>query len=861
MVEVALVVMLSAVKAADLPPGAVLRLGDARWRAGGPVLDLALSPDGTRFVTARRSDFYEVTVTVWDADTGRAGRSGVVNVELYRRVAWGPGGAAAVVWRADPAGPGQKLGTLSPDDFRVWDFADPKAAPPPLLPTAFGGIGCGSRPGFVDADRPAGGPEFPGFAPSPDGSRVAAVRKGPLGTYRVDVFESKPTDSAARLTRVRALDPVAGDPGALLLSPGGRTVVGFRRDRYGRRVVEARAWDVATGKAGAAFPCSAEAREAALSPDGRTLAVAGYGGVSLLDPMTGGKRAVVAAPAEPDDPSPSCDRVAYFPDGARVVAASGPRAFVAEVATGKVLGTLAGHAAYVTAVAVSADGKRVATADAAGLVRVWDAATLRPLTPAAGHRMTVDHAELSPDGTRLLTWAPDETVRVWDLKTGREVRAIAGVPWDPCGGGLVAQRPTFTPDGLSVVFSTKERLVARDVLTGAAVPLPGGLAGARAGVAVFAPDGKAVVTWARYDYELVVWDWPSGRVRFRVPPEPWPDVEPGFAPDGSAVFVHPTSPLRWDARTGRPLPPAWKADDAPRERDLLRALRPNPRLFTRWADDEIHAAAAGTGKTVPGSRVLRPPGESGPFFGQVLALSATGRQYAFADEFDRGRIYVYEAASGELRRDFSGHRGEVRVLGFTPDGTKLLTAGADHTVLVWDVRPRSLPLPDPVKREASAAKLWARMCAGQADASYLAMARLAAEPDAAVKTARLRMRPASAPTAAALDRLLRQLGDPDFRAREAAEAALDGHGEPAAELVKGRLAKLESAEARRRAEGFVTRWVGGGRDAVRLADARAVELLEALGTPAAKEFLKELAAGDPAAWRTQEAKRAVERAK
>jgi hypothetical protein len=47
----------------------------------------------------------------------------------------------------------------------------------------------------------------------------------------------------------------------------------------------------------------------------------------------------------------------------------------------------------------------------------------------------------------------------------------------------------------------------------------------------------------------------------------------------------------------------------------------------------------------------------------------------------------------------------------------------------------------------------------------------------------------------------------------------------------------------------------------RLADSRAIELLEALGTPEAKALLKELTVGEAFAWRTRDAKRALERLK
>jgi hypothetical protein len=45
MLEVAMLVALFAVQAADLPPGAVLRLGDDRWRAGDTIWQIQFSPD------------------------------------------------------------------------------------------------------------------------------------------------------------------------------------------------------------------------------------------------------------------------------------------------------------------------------------------------------------------------------------------------------------------------------------------------------------------------------------------------------------------------------------------------------------------------------------------------------------------------------------------------------------------------------------------------------------------------------------------------------------------------------------------------------------------------------------------------
>src|SRR5262245_16185660 len=138
MIQVALLVAVFAVQVADLPPGAVMRIGDARWRAGDSISRIVLSPDGKQFATVRMSTFGLDMVTVWDTDSGRPLRSVEVNEDLFKGIAWGPGGAFLIVRRAELAKPGEKTGEHVPNDFRVWAFADPKAAPPPLLPVFVG---------------------------------------------------------------------------------------------------------------------------------------------------------------------------------------------------------------------------------------------------------------------------------------------------------------------------------------------------------------------------------------------------------------------------------------------------------------------------------------------------------------------------------------------------------------------------------------------------------------------------------------------------------------------------------------------------------------------------------------------------
>ena len=52
-----------------LPPGAVLRLGTLRWRAGSPIIYLFTLPDGAVLTVCQ-----DHTAQIWDTATGRERR-------------------------------------------------------------------------------------------------------------------------------------------------------------------------------------------------------------------------------------------------------------------------------------------------------------------------------------------------------------------------------------------------------------------------------------------------------------------------------------------------------------------------------------------------------------------------------------------------------------------------------------------------------------------------------------------------------------------------------------------------------------------------------------------------------------------
>jgi WD domain, G-beta repeat/WD40-like Beta Propeller Repeat len=244
----------------------------------------------------------------------------------------------------------------------------------------------------------------------------------------------------------------------------------------------------------------------------------------------------------------------------------------------------------------------------------------------------------------------------------------------------------------------------------------------------------------------------------------------------------------------------------------------------------------------------------------ALTLSPDGRTLAGKSYLD-GTVWLWETATGKERRVFAGgHRGRGRALAFSPDGTLLASGAYDTTAVVWDVAGRLEPRKGPLTAQQLEAH-WAELAADDAARTDQAMRALAAVPEQAVALFRERLHPAAPADMQRLARLIAELDSDRFAVRDQAAAELAKLAELAEPALREALAAKPTAEAKRRIELLLEK---AGQTVLsptgeRLQAERALEVLEHLGTPAARTLLEKLARGVAEAGLTQQAKAALKR--
>jgi DNA-binding beta-propeller fold protein YncE len=164
-----------------------------------------------------------------------------------------------------------------------------------------------------------------------------------------------------------------------------------------------------------------------------------------------------------------------------------------------------GNGGPIWSMAVSRDGKNLATGTENGDVKFWDIPAERVLWTLSAHKTPIWTLALSPRGDVLATGSDDGHTKIWDVASQSEIHTLPKI------GGVRAV--AFDAEGQRLVTGGRDGTVKIwDVATGTEIGKTLGHENLVAAVA-FSPDGKTLAS-SSSDKTIKVWDAVSGTPKF-----------------------------------------------------------------------------------------------------------------------------------------------------------------------------------------------------------------------------------------------------------------------------------------------------------------------------------------------------------
>lgn len=371
------------------------------------------------------------------------------------------------------------------------------------------------------------------------------------------------------------------------------------------------------------------------------------------------------------------------PDGKTLAIAGGDGTIVlVEAATGQPSHTLRGHTSAVWSPTFSSDGRRLASASSDGTLRLWDVATGRELLSLSGNGQGVAGAAWSPDNRRLVVGSWDRTaergvwgtLNVWDAGTGESLQRLEH-------GGYPIASVVFSRDGSTLFGATWDgNILVWDTSRWGeprVVPPPDDPGYKRINDIDLSPDGTRLAV-AYADGKVRIWNPATWRVvtELFVPAEGFTkgmnDV--AYFPGGERLAtVGEDFTLRiWDAATAGQLG-VYHGHD----RNVLTVAigHGGETLFTGGTD-----------------RVLRTWRMADIAEDRwTWSLPHTAYGVAFNPSLDRavvttwqGWIRIIDALTGREIRAWQGHRQSGLVVDWSRDGRWIVSSGNDGRVVLWN---------------------------------------------------------------------------------------------------------------------------------------------------------------------------------
>lgn len=440
------------------------------------------------------------------------------------------------------------------------------------------------------------------------------------------------------------------------------------------------------------------ANSVAFSPADGTLAAVPFGySVRIYDTFS----AETLQETYPPELASPLGEVAYSPDGTRLATNAGADLLVLDAETHVVLFTAPGHIARIHAIHYSPDGARILTVSDDMTANLWEAETGTHLYTISNGESGISDATFAPDGVSILTVSADGAVAVWDengvpspvASVDEALTSVAASPHGAVALGSATGAVYLVEDGVAVALGSHVGEIAE-------------LAFAQSGMLLASLSAERVTLWdVAAGAEIASAVFETSYVSLSLD-DTGATLTAVGASGGAYYFDTQTGMAQGSADTPVTMPPvtsqAFSADgtlSAFSTADgevIVRAdtgdtayLGAVGRINTLVFSPDGQALAAGTSDGyVEIWRIDAPDAPTGhaeEFFGEVTSLAYSPDGTLLAVSSLDSTVRLLDAATGERYVMRYDHNAAVNDVVFSPDGTRLYSAAANGTIIVWGI--------------------------------------------------------------------------------------------------------------------------------------------------------------------------------
>src|ERR671932_486535 len=283
-------------------------------------------------------------------------------------------------------------------------------------------------------------------------------------------------------------------------------------------------------------------------------------------------------------------------------------------------------------VAISPDGKTLASGSEDGTIKLWDLQTgklrntlKRP--PSSDKRSkSVRAIAFSPDGQSLASGGKDNGIKIWNLGSGTLLHTLSEKSnW--------ISALAISPDSQTLVCGDADGYITiGNLRTGELQNFFAGHSTLVDSLAI-SPDGQTAVSGSD-DKTIKVWEIKTGQL-----------IHTLSTPDSRRVFAVAISP-------------------------------DGEKIASGGEDGVVRLWNLGSGKLIQSLPV-------GSASINVVAYRANG--HTLVSGRNDGTIRLWDVRTGKVLRTMPGHSGPVYSLAFSPDGQTLVSSSKDETIKIWGV--------------------------------------------------------------------------------------------------------------------------------------------------------------------------------